>query len=257
MVKDFTRRITHTYKDYNNFNKRINKSKSKLSAIVDKKIYSTDILKYKEGLYSKPTKKQYVDENFIWEEYNKWGTTLIIGGVVLGFLLIILKNGFSNGFSDGYVFAIIFLSIIILFFIIYSITQPKKEQILNRKDGLITMTGFFWQKNITMSFSDVIFVFSTEGQDLGGNFQLMALRPTMGTDMFELTGDSYITMSFITWYMDKNRPLPPGTAFDRFRTQDFERRKAERFPKPLYPSNIKTPEATKSQQAERNRIGGW
>ncbi len=41
------------------------------------------------------------------------------------------------------------------------------------------------------------------------------------------------------------------------RQQDYERRKAEGFPKPLYPSNIPTPEATKEQQAERKRIGGW
>ena len=57
--------------------------------------------------------------------------------------------------------------------------------------------------------------------------------------------------------MDKNRPLPPGTAFDPYREADFERRKAEGFPKPLYGSIIETPEATPEQQAERERIGGW
>ena len=57
--------------------------------------------------------------------------------------------------------------------------------------------------------------------------------------------------------MDKNRPLPPGTAFDPYREKDFERRKAEGFPKPLYPSNITTNEATREQQKERELIGGW
>ncbi|WP_199912774.1 hypothetical protein [Aquimarina aquimarini] len=57
--------------------------------------------------------------------------------------------------------------------------------------------------------------------------------------------------------MDQNRPLPPGTAFDAYREQDYERRKALGFPKPLYYSNIPTPEATPEQQAERERIGGW
>ncbi|WFO16521.1 hypothetical protein M601_001525 [Cellulophaga baltica 4] len=57
--------------------------------------------------------------------------------------------------------------------------------------------------------------------------------------------------------MDKNRPLPPGDAFDEYRLQDFERRKAEGFPRPLYPSNIPTPEATPEQQEEREKIGGW
>ena len=62
---------------------------------------------------------------------------------------------------------------------------------------------------------------------------------------------------FVVWYMDKNRPLPPGTAFDPYREADFQRHKAEGFPKPLYGSIIETPEATPEQQAERERIGGW
>lgn len=48
--------------------------------------------------------------------------------------------------------------------------------------------------------------------------------------------------SFYVWYMDKNRPLPPGSAFDPYRKKDFERRKAEGFPPPLYESKIPTPE---------------
>ncbi|MFL0108267.1 hypothetical protein V2629_16185, partial [Tenacibaculum maritimum] len=38
--------------------------------------------------------------------------------------------------------------------------------------------------------------------------------------------------SFTVWYMDKNRPLPPGSAFDAYREQDYQRRKAAGFPKP-------------------------
>ena len=64
-------------------------------------------------------------------------------------------------------------------------------------------------------------------------------------------------MSFITWYMNKNRPLPLGELFDPYREADFQRRKAEGFPKPLYPSDIPTPETTSDQQTERERIGKW
>ncbi len=55
------------------------------------------------------------------------------------------------------------------------------------------------------------------------------------------------------WFMDKNRPLPPGTAFDPYREKDFQRRKAEGFPPPLYPSLVPTPEATPEQQKEREK----
>ncbi len=57
--------------------------------------------------------------------------------------------------------------------------------------------------------------------------------------------------------MDKNRPLPPSTAFDKFRDKDFKRHKAEGFPKPLFPARFETPEHTPEQQEERERIGGW
>ena len=69
--------------------------------------------------------------------------------------------------------------------------------------------------------------------------------------------DIYAFWDFVVWYMDKNRPLPTGTAFDPYREADFQRRKAEGFPKPLYKSYIPTPEATRHQQLERERIGKW
>lgn len=63
--------------------------------------------------------------------------------------------------------------------------------------------------------------------------------------------------SYVVWFMDKNRPLPLGHVYDSFRKQDFERRKKKGFPEPLYSSKIPTPEATKKQQTERKRVGGW
>ena len=76
-----------------------------------------------------------------------------------------------------------------------------------------------------------------------------------GGDLAELYLEEF--WDFVVWYMDKNRPLPPGTAFDPYREADFQRRKAEGFPKPLYKSYIPTPEATRRQQLERERIGKW
>lgn len=61
------------------------------------------------------------------------------------------------------------------------------------------------------------------------------------TAKFELDKFPQI-LSFFTWYMDKNRPLPPGTAFDSFRQKDFDRRRNKGFQPPLYESLIETPE---------------
>ncbi|GAA0873433.1 hypothetical protein GCM10009117_25800 [Gangjinia marincola] len=254
--KDFTRKITHTYKDYSKLTQKIDSKRGKLSSIVDKKIYSDDILKYKDGVVKK-SKNNYVDNNFINYKHDKFGSLLIFGGIAFVFLLIMLRHARNNPLEGGYLFLTILFSSILIFFIIYYFTMPHKEQILNQRDGLITITGFFWAKNITMPFEDMLFSYSTGGDNMVGAFQLQAVRPKGGPDPFELAGDCYESMSFITWYMDKNRPLPPGSAFDEFRQQDYERRKAEGFPKPLYPSNIPTPEATKEQQKERKAIGGW
>ena len=57
--------------------------------------------------------------------------------------------------------------------------------------------------------------------------------------------------SFFVWYMDRNRPLPPDEVFDPYRQEDFERRKIDGFPPPLYKSCIPTPEATPEQQLLR------
>lgn len=111
-----------------------------------------------------------------------------------------------------------------------------------------------------MPFNKVEFPYSTGGENAIGSFQLQIIRPNKW-QTFAIVGyiglDCYSNMSFITWYMDKNRPLPPRTAFDPYREQDFERRKAEGFPKSLYPSDIPTPESTPEQQKERELIEGW
>ena len=66
-------------------------------------------------------------------------------------------------------------------------------------------------------------------------------------------GDINEEWSFILWYMDRNRPLPPGDAFDEYRQRDFERRKAEGFPPPMFPSTFPTPEWTEEQNRERRK----
>jgi hypothetical protein len=70
----------------------------------------------------------------------------------------------------------------------------------------------------------------------------------LGTmDTFSFLGSVYGVgklrdFSALVWYMDKNRPLPPGKDLDPYREKDYNRRKAEGFPAPLFHSNIDTPE---------------
>ncbi|WP_407266842.1 hypothetical protein [Tenacibaculum maritimum] len=143
--------------------------------------------------------------------------------------------------------------------IIYGFVAPIKYQIYDRMNGIITVTRVF-RSSVAIPFSSGYGLKGYSNTSPGVisaqlNFVSSKKKPRVGGIIaHNLVEDSW---SFMVWYMDKNRPLPPGSAFDAYREQDYQRRKAAGFPKPLYPSKIATPEATKEQQAARKRIGGW
>jgi hypothetical protein len=66
---------------------------------------------------------------------------------------------------------------------------------------------------------------------------LCGVRENGTTFDFGLGSATESDWSLYVWYMDKNRELPPGTAFDKFRRGDSLRRKMERSAKPLYDIN--------------------
>ncbi len=177
-------------------------------------------------------------------------------------LIPIVVGGFKFPEEIGtsqFIVPLVIFVLSLAFFVVYYLTMPKKERIFNREDGLITFSGFMWNPNITMPFEKAIFVPSAPSHQGLGAYMLQVVRPdrTYSLDLCTLGRNCYEDLSYILWYMDKNRPLPPGTALDPYRQQDFERRKAAGFPYPLFPSTFDTPEATPEQQAERNKIGGW
>ncbi|CAA0248695.1 hypothetical protein ACE1MK_04815 [Tenacibaculum maritimum] len=253
MVKDYTRVITH--QNYRNAAKL-----KKYYHRVAKKIYIKPSLFGKNYTGSKRTDYIFFNDEFLVTKIAKYVIPIMGGIVALGFLLIfIFPLDEPRDMADWVGLGISAFTTVL--FTVYGFTMPKKEGILNRRDGLITFTGFMWEPDITMEFKKVEFAYSTGGENMIGAFQLQIIRPNKWFQTFEVAGyigkDCYANMSFITWYMDKNRPLPPGASFDAYREQDYQRRKAAGFPRPLYPSVIETPEATKEQQAERKRIGGW
>ena len=240
---DLTRKITH--KDYG----KAELGLSKMATIIEKRIYEVPKdLKIERVI--KGSNFTFASQFFLkkTDASNVLPTT--IGGV--SFIVVIaFLTSLGQKFNWFEIFIFISCVISTIYFTIYYFTKPKKEQILNRRDGLITIEGAHYQPNITMPFDKALFCFVTGGDD-AGNFRLHIIRPkNYSYAMFIAGFTMYNDMSFFTWYMDKNRPLPPGSAFDPYREDDFERRKAAGFPKPLYPSSVPTPEATPEQQAER------
>lgn len=193
----------------------------------------------------------YYIENRSWKGKISWliGIALIL--LILPILFLVKENKLLWFFilgSPG------------LITILYGFIAPKKRMIYDRMKGIITVARphFYKSKKIPFSigYATKIYYTATEGLvNSHLSFISSKKKPRIGGILSEHHLEEF--WNFTVWYMDKNRPLPPGTAFDEYRQRDFERRKAKGFPKPLYPSNISTLEATKEQQAERKRIGGW
>ena len=161
----------------------------------------------------------------------------------------------------GVFFRVIFFLIGILL-IVYQYTHPPKKIILDRLNGIITFPGVFYGKPITMPFDKVSAALKFNG--IGAGVSLgFSHHKILATDI-DLDYTPIKSWSFIVWYMDKNRPLPPGKVFDPYRKRDYERRKAEGFPEPLYESWIGNPEypqfykeriqARKEQEERQKRL---
>ena len=136
-------------------------------------------------------------------------------------------------------FRVIFFLIGILL-IVYQYTHPPKKIILDRLNGIITFPNVFYGKPITIPFDKVLAALKLNG--IGGSVSLGFYHHKILATNIDLDYTPKSSWSFIVWYMDKNRSLPPGKVFDPYRKRDYERRKAEGFPEPLYESWIGIPE---------------
>ncbi|CAA0240653.1 Probable transmembrane hypothetical protein [Tenacibaculum maritimum] len=192
---------------------------------------------------------------FLLESEIYWG----IGGIVVGVWLIASTENNQQRILP------ILLILGGLFWMFYGLYANKNYKIfeLNRLTGMVTYPDSYFRKPLKGRFKELHAVITVTG-NIDGYVDSEYLKfvntfnPRRFTLLYTFHGsEPYKDWSFYVWYMDKNRPLPPGEIFDAYRERDFERRKKLGFPKPLYGSNIPTPEATPAQQAERERIGGW
>ena len=181
----------------------------------------------------------------------------------LFFLIFAFFGAFSrDAFEIPGVFFLILYFLTGILLIVYQYTHPPKKIILDRLNGIITFPGVFYGKPITMPFDKVSAALKFNG--IGAGVSLgFSHHKILATDI-DLDYTPIKSWSFIVWYMDKNRPLPPGKVFDPYRKRDYERRKAEGFPEPLYESWIGNPEysqfykeriqARKEQEERQKRL---
>ena len=146
-----------------------------------------------------------------------------------------------------------------LFMLIYSVNlsflRQRQMIILDRINGTISLPASeddFWKKWKTFIFSEcfagggAFVAYSKSKKDCFYN-EVIIRYDDCHKLHFRLSGrlkNSKLgyAWGFLVWFMDKNRPLPFSTAFDAYRKADYIRRWREGFPKPLYATNVATPE---------------
>ena len=223
-----------------------------LDKIIKEKPKSFDMDKLKDAMVVEVNDKVYREQKSLPREFS-WIFCFCFAFI---FMPIGVFYNTENGIER--IVSIIIYIIICVGAGAFPLFAPYKELILNREEGTISMPCAFKKENLVISFEegDGIVKF-TAGGGAAPDVYLVFLHKNRKKGGHLSHSDIYAFWEFVVWYMDKNRPLPPGTAFDPYREADFQRRKAERFPKPLYKSYIPTPEATRRQQLERERIGKW
>ena len=172
-----------------------------------------------------------------------------MGWSLLGFCVFFI----SGGYSLTQLLIIIFPALGLLWLGRYT---PEKYIVLDRTTGHITYPDWLFKPPHTVPIEEVTAFWVGTGGASGSLGQELSTNPPGSKRIINLRmhpGAFDKSWSFILWYLDRNRPLPPGEAFDEYRARDFARRKSEGFPPPLFPSRFPTPEATPEQNAERRR----
>ena len=170
---------------------------------------------------------------------------LYVGIIFYSLALISLVSN-KDTIENRTIFSIIFF-IIGSFSFLHYYKYSKELLVLDRLNGMVTYPGFLFSKPCSVPFDELLASVASFA-NAGASLVFYHYNGITGTSIFAGKCKISGNWSFIVWYMDKNRPLPPGEAFDPYRKKDFQRRKAEGFPPPLYPSYIDTPEDSESQK---------
>jgi hypothetical protein len=175
------------------------------------------------------------------------------------YLPFVIMNNIANDkfYIEVYLYFHIPLSIICLGLAIKFLYRPKRIVTFNRQEGTLDVPdagikGWSGKRTIKLQL-DLLFM------PFAGPYTKTVVIAYQEHQFKHvetgISAHSYQSaFSFIFWYMDKNRPLPPGAIFDPYRQTDFERRRAQGFPLPLFLSRIPTIEATPEQQRERDKV---
>lgn len=149
---------------------------------------------------------------------------------------LIVKVGFIILFLGT-----VFIMLLLLYYIAFYLYRAKQVITFHRLTGMIEIPKRFfagWNgATITFPFSDQ---YITWVPGFGGAMYRLSYPNSRASRHF-LAADMRKEFSFILWFMDRNRQLPPSKRLDPYRVKDFLRRESEGFPAPLRRANIRIP----------------
>lgn len=190
--------------------------------------------------YKRSLVRRADDEVFIYDDSGiNYGELVIWSACLIPLVYVLITNWENEIAIVRNAWMIVML--MFLYLILRCFRDVRKRFVFNRLTGEVTYPGILWFTTRTHSFNDTSFVSYKEGFRSSIPDGLAIRRARLSHCIFTYT-NPYTIYSFLVWYMDKNRTLPKGSAFDAYREKDYLRRKAAGFPDPLYPSAIKIDE---------------
>jgi len=249
-TKIFEREITHT--TYRNARKT-----SRLAGYLPMEIQvpvNQSMIAEIDGEKGTEDQDDYIDNKFIASKEPSKVAPQMIGGAALLFLIGSPFLEIEWDYLE--ITAVACVALLFLISIVYYFTVPKKFLILDRDKSRITIPGFFWKEGYTMPFKNVRLGWGGGAVGSPSPDSLIVSIPnrlTWGKQIHLFGGNYFQELSYLVWYMDRNRPLPPRRVFEQYQKEEYKRRKAAGFPPPLFVSHIPTPEAKDKWQKERDK----
>ncbi|SIR09864.1 hypothetical protein SAMN05920897_1403 [Alkalispirochaeta americana] len=132
-----------------------------------------------------------------------------------------------------------------------------KHYVFDRLNQTVTLPTGLLHKPKTYRFTDLFPAVGSVWSQFGpmGVHLALSVRKWGYGHIVGIEKKPWESWSWLVWYMDKNRPLPPGTALDPYREKDRHRRKQEGNPEPLFPMEYKAVEGLKQYNYERKQQG--
>ncbi|WP_455593499.1 hypothetical protein [Bacteroides sp.] len=136
---------------------------------------------------------------------------------------------------------IIVIIVILLYYIAFYLYRAKQVITFHRLTGMIEIPKRLfagWNgATITFPFNDQ---YITWVPGFGGAMYKLSYPNSRASINF-MPGKMRKEFSFILWFMDRNRQLPPCKRLDPYQVKDFLRRESEGFPAPLRHADVKIP----------------